>query len=152
MSHDAITLIASLSVIASLHLSFALRAHIKRTPVLAAINRTEGGIPSVHIQQCIQMSVTQLELFHETAISETHCLQGKDQTVTFTVWPGPGYLLCAFTEVAVYWTGDSCPFRDFGRGSGLDDWSDLNGVQADRLNARAMYADLLKAGYVSRPA
>jgi hypothetical protein len=34
MSHDAITLIASLSVIASLHLSFALRAHIKRTTEL----------------------------------------------------------------------------------------------------------------------
>ena len=86
MSHDAITLIASLSVIASLHLSFALRAHIKRTPVLAAINRTEGGIPSVHIQQCIQM------IKHHTVITpwaQYEYISNNDE-VQITYWPKPG--------------------------------------------------------------
>jgi len=89
MSHDAITLIASLSVIASLHLSFALRAHIKRTPVLAAINRTEGGdIPSVHIQQCIQMT----RLLTDSAWYD---YEADGANVIITYWPRPGVFIAA---------------------------------------------------------
>ena len=69
------------------------------------------------------------------------------QIVTFRIWPDTGVdfehnPFPDWDEAEVTWTGDSCPpFKeDFGD-------EDPDSIDADRVNAREMYADLRKVGY-----
>ena len=86
--------------------------------------------------------------------TEVYCLQSKDQTVIFRIWLGTGFdsernPYPDFDHVEVTWTGDSFP--PFNGLFGMHFWGapDL-GIDEDRVNAKQMYNDLIKAGYVRR--
>ena len=85
--------------------------------------------------------------------TEVHCLQSKDQTVIFRIWPDTGFdfernPFPDWDEVEVVWTGDSFPpFKEL---FGEHFWGPPDSIDADRVNAREMYADLIEAGYIRR--
>ena len=83
----------------------------------------------------------------ETTV-EVHRLEGNGQTVVFKIWPGTGVdfehnPFPDWDEAEVTWTEDYCPpFKEnFGD-------EDPDSIDADRINAREMYTDLIKAGYL----